>query len=85
MEDPTPVQYTFVLSLCVVVVAAEVVDTSNISDVVFPVRSNQLKNFSLSVEINKIAQITIPATFLTRLATQNNERGEWCLFTHFLP
>ena len=62
------------LCVCVVVVAAEVVDTSNMSDVVFPVRPNQLGNFSSS-ERNEIAQITIPGTSLTRLTSQNNETG----------
>ena len=64
--------------LFVSVLAAEVVDTSNISDVVFPARPDQLGNFSSSMT-NEIAQITIPGTSLARLSDQSNQTGKFVI------
>ena len=56
------------------VVAAEVVNTSSASDVVFPAQPDQLKNFS-SAAMNEVVQITIPAGSLSRLNTGNSGAG----------
>ena len=56
------------------VVAAEVVNTENTSDVVFPAHPNQLDNFT-TVRMDEAVRITIPADAITRLATGNTNAG----------
>jgi hypothetical protein len=51
-----------------IIVAAEVVDTTNASDVVFPANPGQLGNFT-ALERNETVQITIPGDSLARLST----------------
>ena len=53
---------------------AEVVDTSSVSDVVFPTSADELDNFTV-IEMDDSAQITIPAAAITRLSTGNSSAG----------
>ena len=53
---------------------AEVVDMSNVSDVVFPGIDSDLDNFT-AVEMNNTAQITIPAEAITTLSAANGSEG----------
>ena len=55
----------------IIVVKAEVVDTSSVSDVVFPTSADELDNFTV-VEMDDSAQITIPAGAITRLSAGNS-------------
>ena len=52
------------------IVNAEMVDTSNVSDIVFPAVASDLDNFT-AVEMNNTAQITIPAEAVTTLNAAN--------------
>ena len=56
------------------VVNAEVVDTSNVSDIVFPAVASDLDNFT-AVEMNNTAQITIPAEAVNILSAANSSEG----------
>ena len=53
---------------------AEVVDTSNVSDIVFPAIASDLDNFT-AVKMNNTAQITIPAEVITTLSAENSSEG----------
>ena len=53
---------------------AEVVDTSSVSDIVFPAIDSDLDNFT-AVEMNNTAQITIPAEAITTLSAANSSEG----------
>ena len=53
---------------------AEVVDTSNVSDIVFPAIASDLDNFT-AVEMNNTAQITVPAEAITILSAANSSEG----------
>ena len=70
------------------VISAEVLSGSHISDVVFPTSSDQLGNFSQGT--NESVQITIPADALNSLTTADSEPskmwkcllpvvGLWCV------
>ena len=63
--DKIPVLIKYCGNLVSIVVNAEVVDTSNVSDIVFPATNSDLENFT--AEINNTAQITIPAEAITAL------------------
>ena len=52
----------------------KVVDTSSVSDVVFPTTPDELDNFTV-VEMDDSAQITIPAGAITRLSAGNSGAG----------
>ena len=65
----------FVSYLHYIVVAAEVVDTINASDIVFPATPDQLGNFT-AVRTNDAAQITIPAAAISKLSTEGISSGE---------
>ena len=56
------------------VVNAEVVDTSNVSDIVFPAIDSDLDNFT-AVEMNNTAHITVPAEAITTLSAANSSEG----------
>ena len=56
------------------VVNAEMVDTSNVSDIVFPAVDSDLDNFT-AAEMNNTAQITIPAEAFTTLSAAISSEG----------
>ena len=56
------------------VMNVEVVNTSNVSDIVFPAVASELDNFT-AVEMNNTAQITIPAEAVTKLSAANRSEG----------
>ena len=61
------------MCLLTTVVAAEVINGANVSDVVFPASPEQLQNFS--GDITETVQITIPAESLERLSDGDSEPG----------
>ena len=63
-----------ILICIIIVVNAEVVDISNVSDITFPTSSDELDNFTV-VEMDDSAQITIPAGAITKLSAGNSSAG----------
>lgn len=51
------------------------VDSTNVSDIVFPRGSQDLANFT-AADMNNTAQITIPAEAVGRLAAANRTNSE---------